>query len=241
MCTISWIRSSDRLDLFFNRDELLTRPDAFFPIREFMNGIQVIYPLDPQGGGTWMAATSKGLVFALLNYYPEGISLDTFTESRGQFLRSLLSVSSLSELQSRLPDRVHTRPFFLYAFDLHSALFITWDGRSFTSDSNVPDCGFLSTSSYCSSPVSAYRHSLFNDFLALTSSPALDDFYRLHAMHCDEDLPYGICMHRDNGYTVSFSHLSLLQETLQFDYFSGPPCQKQLPCRATLFLNSEVV
>lgn len=67
MCTMSLVTASDRLRVMFNRDEQHTRPEAWLPRAERRNGVTTLMPIDPAGGGTWIAATGAGLVFGLLN------------------------------------------------------------------------------------------------------------------------------------------------------------------------------
>ena len=50
-----------------NRDELLTRGAALAPSIRLPGERRVTMPVDPDSGGTWIAASDAGLVFTLLN------------------------------------------------------------------------------------------------------------------------------------------------------------------------------
>jgi hypothetical protein len=74
MCTLSVVRAPFveapgdlRWRVMFNRDERITRGEARLPQACSHGRLTGLYPVDPDGGGTWIAATSAGLVFALLN------------------------------------------------------------------------------------------------------------------------------------------------------------------------------
>lgn len=85
MCTLTIIPTLNPRTIarvVMNRDEQRTRPHALPPrvidaSRPNRPGVHIeprpprcIMPTDPQSGGTWIAATDAGLVFALLNVNP---------------------------------------------------------------------------------------------------------------------------------------------------------------------------
>ena len=78
MCTLTLLRAPWVDDwtgepplwrLVFSRDERRNRPQALPPEETVVDGVHVVAPIDPVGGGTWLAVTSAGLVFALMNEY----------------------------------------------------------------------------------------------------------------------------------------------------------------------------
>jgi len=89
MCTLSYLLTNAGYELFFNRDEQHQRPLAFIP--KFNELCQAVFPIDPQGKGTWLAVNKSGLSLALLNYYQ---ACDSNTDqnfiSRGQLIPRLL-------------------------------------------------------------------------------------------------------------------------------------------------------
>jgi hypothetical protein len=50
-----------------NRDESIMRPIAAPPIKKRLGDLTAVYPVDPQGTGTWIGAASDGRVAGLLN------------------------------------------------------------------------------------------------------------------------------------------------------------------------------
>lgn len=67
MCTMTFVATADRLRVMFNRDERHTRPEAWHPRMVRTPAAVALMPIDPAGGGTWIAGTGAGLVFGLLN------------------------------------------------------------------------------------------------------------------------------------------------------------------------------
>ena len=76
MCTVSWRLDADGYELLFNRDELRTRAEGLSPSRHEAANTGFVAPIDPDGGGTWIAANqeafdAQGLFDAVLAYAEE--------------------------------------------------------------------------------------------------------------------------------------------------------------------------
>lgn len=97
MCTVSVIALGPGLRLLHSRDEQRNRPEALPPRwHEVGGGRRAIWPIDPQGGGTWVAARDDGLALAIMNVNPEpapaleGLKL----ESRGLIIPRLMGLEA---------------------------------------------------------------------------------------------------------------------------------------------------
>ena len=106
MCTVTIVRHGDGLRLACNRDEEVARPAARPPRSRRFGRRRAILPIDPRGGGTWIAASDAGLALALLNVTPDrgAASLRRArrirrprTISRGRIIPALLRSGSLDE------------------------------------------------------------------------------------------------------------------------------------------------
>lgn len=92
MCTVSVIKSVGEVRICMNRDERHDRPIEQ-PPRLLNPSNNVIGPLDPAGGGTWIAYNKHGYWGCLLNGYFENSKekqLDENYLSRGHILPYLL-------------------------------------------------------------------------------------------------------------------------------------------------------
>lgn len=108
MCTLSVIPLGDPLDGFrvvCNRDESRERPEALPPRRSVIGSRGVIAPIDPAGGGTWIAASEAGTVLALLNLNrpgtrwpqpPDGV------RSRGLVIPGIVGAGRVGAVMKRL-------------------------------------------------------------------------------------------------------------------------------------------
>ncbi len=68
MCTVTYIpRGEGSFVLTHNRDESVMRKIASPPITRVINGIDHLYPVDPEGKGTWVGISETGRVASLLN------------------------------------------------------------------------------------------------------------------------------------------------------------------------------
>ena len=60
MCTLSWLTTEAGYSVFCNRDERKTRPVAVPPAILRTGGVAYIAPIDPEGGGSWIAVNEQG-------------------------------------------------------------------------------------------------------------------------------------------------------------------------------------
>jgi hypothetical protein len=129
MCTVTavprvglsqpaWSADPLLLRLVSNRDERNTRAEALPPVVQTIERRRVLMPLDPESGGSWIAANDSGLVFALLNVTRvEGAAVEGL--SRGGVIPRLAGAGSLTEALTRLHDMDagSYRPYRLLMFD----------------------------------------------------------------------------------------------------------------------------
>src|SRR5262245_26087325 len=101
MCTVTVVPRERGSRLICNRDERRTRPPALAPQPHEIDGREAVFPLDPQGGGTWIGVNDVGLVVALLNVHrmPHATG-DPLKRSRGLIVRELLRSASLSHARA---------------------------------------------------------------------------------------------------------------------------------------------
>lgn len=84
MCTVSYIPTDTGYIQSANRDEFATRPNAKFPAKKASVRGEIVFPQDPEAGGTWFAF-ADGLSASLLNGAYKNEPKD-FAKSRGLIL-----------------------------------------------------------------------------------------------------------------------------------------------------------
>jgi hypothetical protein len=236
VCTVSLLRApwigeesqsgGSELPLFrvvANRDEQRSRPSALPPRRTHHEGIDVVAPVDPLGGGTWIAASSTGLVFALLNEYGAVPSTDRGLRSRGLVIPALFGSESLGAVRERASslDPKSFQPFRLLAADRHHLVELISDGQTFTFGAR--DSTSLRVLR-CSSLVDqqrarACRTALFDHLVTGPSRWAQDTFHQA-AWPGDEAL--GVRMSRDDACTVSVTTVEVFEDRISMLYCTSP-------------------
>ena len=231
MCSVSWLLEENGYQVFFNRDEQKTRALAMPPKQYQVNGVDIIMPLDPKGGGSWISINEFGLSLCLLNNYQGMVPLGPLV-SRGLLLKNLSSscnLGQLSEAFNRL--NLHSfAPFTLLAFapnlTQHNGVVIAymWDGiqqRVVKTDSP------LFSSGVDLERVQTYRQAQYDQLVATEKNQ--QNLLKFHSHHHREQPHLATCMHRDDAHTVSFTHLRNLHGHASMFYAPGSPCEPIKP------------
>ncbi|MCC5834933.1 MAG: NRDE family protein [Opitutales bacterium] len=237
MCTVSWRIKPGGYEVFFNRDEQRSRPEAEAP--KLWNpqdgGARFLAPVDPQAGGSWISVNEKGLCAAVLNYYGKdalGVSTEggQSVRSRGLLLVDLAVSRGLAEcihgLENLLSEETY-QPFILLALDARGDCRIRcWNGSELQVIERPSPC-FLSTSSFEQDRVAQARKDAYTSFVSDLESPnpaALQAFHRWHDSRSPET---SVLMSRPDARTVSLTQIELSVEWAWMDYFrvkdSQPP------------------
>ena len=204
LSSTAWSADPPLLRLVSSRDELRRRPDALAPLVQIVEGRRVVMPLDPESGGTWIAANESGLVFALLNVNPPGHpSVDGV--SRGGVIPRLAAAGSLSAALGRLLDARpgRYRPFRLLMLD-GSQFVECWleDGRLRHRRAYLQGAVMRTSSSLGDAGVEGPRRTLFRRFFRGTSNgAATQDAFHDHQWPGREHV--SVRMQRAEARTVS--------------------------------------
>ncbi len=219
MCTLTYRLTEQGYQLFFNRDEQRTRPQAIQPTKNTL--LKSVYPIDPTGGGTWIAVHENGVSLALLNYYQAQIdpSFKNFV-SRGVIIPHLLSHIDDIHQQLLTMDLSVYQAFQLCVFnsDLsiqddkrEKAYQYIWDGQQLTFAALSAETSLPITSSGVDfETVSAYRQQQFNHLINAKQATATD--YINYHQHQGESGKCSVKMYREDAKTVSFTQIEVNQE-----------------------------
>lgn len=234
MCTVTIIPRDHGVRLVANRDESPARPAALEPRVIDASGRRAVMPIDPQSGGTWIAATDAGLVMTLLNAYPgpRQTGLPAPPRSRGTILPALLGEATLAEVR----DFLRT----LRGEDYASFRLVVTDGEdvfdTVCSGGRVEEGRtvalrepMLFTSSGLGDDiVGPPRGRLFQEMFQSGGDwvEAQDSFHR-HSW--PERRHLSVCMWRPDAQTVSRTVVEVNRFEIQMAYFPGPPDQPGIP------------
>jgi Transport and Golgi organisation 2 len=228
MCTATWVRDEEGYQLFFNRDEKLTRKRETAPQVLDRSGVRFIAPADGDFGGTWLAVNEFGVSVSLLN----GANLtQSIVPSNGQRSRGFV-IPEIIAGQSSAAIRAHIRKLDLSRFsaftmvilDFEATTMLEWNGAALTwsfGNRHRP----LTSSSFDTEAVQQERRKNFNRLRCAAGPINAELLYAFHSSHNPARGPYSVCMHRDDAETVSFTSIRVTRSRASVLYHPGAPCR----------------
>jgi hypothetical protein len=238
MCTVTVVKLADALPggpgpgLWFagpaagfrlacNRDERDERPAALPPRAGVFGERRAILPIDPQGGGTWIAVNDAGLAMTLLNLSPDGDRRAAGRISRGRIIPSLLHCADVDEASgaaARIEPLAYA-PFRLILTDGAELAEIVSDRAGLRLRRGLlPERPLLFTSSSLGDgAVEGPRRALFEEMFAPSGEPVgVQDSFHAHAW---PDRPHlSVRMRRPGARTVSRTVVTVLGDAAGLDY-----------------------
>jgi hypothetical protein len=230
VCTASWITGPPGFELFFNRDEQRSRPAGHVPQVHTENGVEVVFPLDGQELGTWIAANEFGLVLCLLNLYEVDYAPAT-PRSRGLLVRDLAihgtSAQALSALRG--DELAAYRGFTLAVFEVDATGTLAaghaarWDGVALTVTDGADVRPPFVSSGFDLPRVREERLATWSATVGDVAAPTTAELERYHASRSPEPGAYAVSMSRDDACTVSHTRVRVTADEVSMHYLAGAP------------------
>jgi hypothetical protein len=234
MCTVSVIPlPTGGFRVACNRDESRVRAEGLPPVVTWSAGVRAVMPIDPAGGGTWIAATDRGIVLALLNYNPDsralsadGTGISTFPASRGSIIPSLTDCRDVPEIETRVtalqPERFG--PFRLFVIGPGGRTEFVSDRRTIARR-RLPEAAgvalLLTSSGLGDALVEPPRRELFQHILESDPTAQRQDEFHRHSWPDRRQL--SVCMSRDDARTVSYTTVEVTATCAVMRYWPAPP------------------
>jgi len=235
MCTISWRREPEVLEVWFNRDEQRSRPIAL-PPRLHEGLVPSLAPQDPKAGGTWVIVYEQGRIGALLNFYQAMARFphQDALRSRGALVCDLAQTSLEEDIEMLLKQNVETHtyaPFYFWTAGVNTSVsFWAWDGQRLEKrDLALP---MHTTSSYRTEEVCAHRRDFFLKEVADAGNPSSQELKAFHEQGKRDGDAWSVHMSRDDARTVSTSHILLQDGSATYTYSTPDTSERhqlQLP------------
>jgi hypothetical protein len=175
MCTLTVVSHAGRSRLVLSRDEQRSRSRALPPALRPVGGMVAAFPVDPDGGGTWIAAGERGPVLALINVNDRRPPPAGPLASRGSVIPALLGAGDLAEtIERALTLDTRSMPPFRLALFAGDELAVLLGGRG---EVRVLECGSVdrprvfSSSGLGDEVVEHPRERLWTDMLAGAGDP----------------------------------------------------------------------
>jgi Transport and Golgi organisation 2 len=220
MCTVTVIPSGNSVYFTSSRDENAGRPSAEFPRVHEIQGLRCLYPKDPPGGGSWIAAQESGCVAILLNGAIKAhITASAYRKSRGMVLLDLISNFSPADSFEEI-DFSGIEPFTVILFEDGNLYSGKWDGRMKWLEplnSKIPHI-WSSVTLYDPEAI-LKRERWFHNWLRETPYPGTLDIFHFHQKGGDGDPFNDILMNRQGKlFTNSISSIRLSRDSAAFRY-----------------------
>ncbi|HEY4616599.1 MAG TPA: NRDE family protein [Flavobacterium sp.] len=212
MCTVSFVKSLDKIIITSNRDEKVIRPCAIPPQNYIIKGKNVIFPKDPKAGGTWYVVDEKGTVLVLLNGATEKhLMKPPYRKSRGLIVLDLIGSDSPKDLWGDV-DLFEIEPFTLVLFQDQQLFQLRWNGE--VKETTELDCNarhIWSSSTLYSEGVRKQRSDAFYSFLDNNAGISENEMYGFHRYTEAENLENGLVINRNN----ELKTLSITQSVIE--------------------------
>ncbi len=231
MCTISWLAEKGRLHVYFNRDERKDREAALPPSIYAGNHDAFIAPIDPRGGGTWIAVTASGTVYALLNHYDCPALAAENALSRGQIpYRLAAGTWNLTNLLNGNISIARMAPFHLMVISAENATRHTWNGVMLETISAAHPIGSFTTSSWNAEEVRASRNAAFSNCFKSIDTPNTELLERYHdGLETPEEPAASVLMDRPLSRTVSQTRIVISEKETTVTYRARNPEDQLFP------------
>lgn len=200
MCVLTYLPTPNGYFITSNRDETTVRAAAIPPQVYEVNGEQLYFPKDPQGGGTWIATNGKTTVCLLNGGYKNHVRKLPYRQSRGLVVTDFFNFSSVEEFcNNYLFEGIE--PFTLVIFyenktDINE---IRWTGKQADLNylnSKVPQ--IWSSATLYSDEIIAERKAWFTEFLKEKEATS-ESILHFHHFGGKGDERNDIKMHRENN------------------------------------------
>lgn len=220
MCTVSFISRNNSYFITSNRDEHVSRPNAFEPKEEIINSIKVLFPKDPKAGGSWFALNEYGMAAVLLNgAFKKHKSVGNYAKSRGVVLLEVISAPKPRHLIEEM-DLFNIEPFTLVLFDGFTLVEFRWDGtQKYFKPKDITKDHIWSSVTLYDETVIEQRNSLFTDFVNTDQNITASDIVDFHSNN-HEDFENGFIINRETGLkTFSVTQAILDKEDALLQHF----------------------
>ncbi|MGR3809249.1 NRDE family protein [Jiulongibacter sp. NS-SX5] len=207
-----------------NRDEAINRESALFPDQLTRHNQEIICPIDPVGGGTWIGTNQNQTLVLLNGGYEKHIPTGNYRQSRGLIIFDFLKKNDPAVFFKTF-EFEGMEPFTLVRIDHNAENAITeirWDehkGKVFSeidhTQAQIWSSGTLYDQHARVKRADWYYTHLEKNSLETTEEQLLN--FQYEGGKCDPD--DSICLDRGLIKTVSISQIVKKDQSVRFKYF----------------------
>lgn len=222
MCTVTLVPRWRGVRMLCNRDEQRTRPPALPPRVHDLGERFALFPVDPQGGGTWVGVNDANVVAALLNAQrTTHRTLRGTPLSRGRVVTEVLQCETLAHAMAvaRALDAGAFEPFRLVVVHDGRVAVATNDGASIGCTEQALDRPLLLTSSSLGDAVvGSARQRLFDRTVVRSRDGWAAGQTAFHHHQWPHRPEISVRMERRDALTVSRTTVDVTQDVRVMQY-----------------------
>jgi uncharacterized protein with NRDE domain len=211
MCTVSFVKTQNKIVITSNRDEQVVRPSAIAPQSYTINSKNIFFPKDPKAGGTWYAVSESGTVVVLLNGADEKHKIKpSYKRSRGLIVLDIISENSAIDAWKTI-DLQDIEPFTLVLYQDEKLYQLRWneiEKSTIALDANLPH--IWSSSTLYSQEIRQERADWFFNYMKANPEITSDKLLHFHQHTEGENSQNGLVINREN----TMKTLSITQSVL---------------------------
>lgn len=211
MCTLTYLPLiQGGYILTQSRDESPDRIPATFPTRQILFEGELVYPRDPQGGGTWMALHSGGRAACIVN----GAHLPHKRKSKYKHSRGLIPLQYFEFINPNDFEKNYNceglEPFSLFTFENDSIHRFTWDEKTLSHETFDPEIEHIWQSAPLYSPEQQrIRSEWFMNWVRENPKPTHKSIWEWHLSEGIDQPEIAIRMNREVVKTVVISQVRI--------------------------------
>jgi hypothetical protein len=221
MCTVTFIPSGDTVYLTSNRDEKHSRMTAGVPGKHFVNGYELLYPVDGDSGGSWIAARNNGDAAVLLNGgFVNHVPATFYGKSRGVVFIELIGADD-PVTYFKFTDFAAVAPFTIVFYVGRMLIEGRWDGSvKHTRQLNATLPHIWSSVTLYTPETISERENWFRQWQQQTRNFTTENIFRFHRFGGKGDIENDFVINRqDTLYTVSITSLHIKSGEATMNYF----------------------
>lgn len=222
MCTVTFIPiTGSEYILTSSRDEQTTRPSATSPQILKSGSNTLMYPMDPKGGGTWIACDSAGKTACLFNgAFKAHLPRYPYRHSRGLIVLDFFRFPDIQSF-SRAYDLDNIEPFTLVIINNRTLIEFKWDGeRTYLLNHDFTLPRIWSSVTLYDKEIVKSREMWFNEWINANQLPNQKDSINFHLKAGDGRKETDVLMERKEFSlrTVSITSVAVLENKIIMEY-----------------------
>lgn len=221
MCTVSFVKSGNKVIITSNRDESVVRLNAIHPKKHTLNNKKVLFPKDPKAGGTWFVADDNGTILVLLNGAGEKHQMSPpYRKSRGLIVLEIIgSSSSIEYWKGICLDDIE--PFTLVLYQEEKLYQLRWDGKhKGTLSLDTTKKHIWASSTLYPVEIREKRAEFFHAFLDQKEFVTEEELFQFHRCTDSDNVENGLVINRnDELKTLSITQSVLYQNKLTMKHY----------------------